>query len=186
MIRHIAVALAVALAVPVAAQEYTPPYDDPDYYGVQGGTELVMVYVGATSCGPCHSPELKSALEMAKVALAERAEREGKTFVAVGVAIDYIVEEGIEFLASSGRFDEIVVGRNWLNSASLAHLWRSEGVEDRMVGLPGVVVFEQQVSFGETVEASEPRYLVELMGADDIPAWAEAGAPLECRSWDEW
>lgn len=179
MIRHLALALAVTLAVPVAAQQYTPAYDDPDYYGLQSGTELVMVYVGSTSCGPCHSPEVKSALEAAKVALAERARREGKTFVAVGVATDYIVEEGIEFLASSGRFDEIVVGRNWLNSASLAHLWRSEGVEDRVVAIPGVVVFEQEVSLGEIVEASEPRYLVELAGADAIPAWAEAGAPLE-------
>ena len=179
MIRLCAFAFAVTLALPVNAQEYTPAYDDPDYYGVQGGTEIVMVYVGATSCGPCHAPEVKAALEAAKVALAERAEREGKTFVAVGVATDYIVEEGVEFLASSGRFDEIIVGRNWLNSASLAHLWRSEGVEDRVVGLPGVVVFEQDVAFGEIVEASEPRYLVELTGASDIPAWAEAGAPLE-------
>ncbi len=179
MIHRVVLALAVAAAVPAAAQEYTPPYDDPDYYGVESGTELVMVYVGATSCGPCHSPELKSALEAAKVALAERAEREGKTFVAAGVALDYVVEEGVEFLASSGRFDEIVVGRNWLNSASLAHLWRSEGVEDRVVGLPSVLVYEQEVSFGEAVEASDPRYLVELKGADAIPAWAEAGAPLE-------
>ncbi|HEX8385659.1 MAG TPA: hypothetical protein VF576_05725 [Rubricoccaceae bacterium] len=172
------VVLALALSLPVAAQEYVPAYgrggDD------QTGTEVVLVYFGSATCAPCHLDEFKAALERAKVLLHERAEADGKAFAVVGVAVDHNVEDGLAFLAGTGRFDELVVGRNWFNSAALAHIWRAEGLEDRFAGLPGVMVFEREMTVGETgISASPPTYLVELVGARRIGEWVAAGAPLE-------
>ena len=141
---------------------------------------MVLVYFGASTCAPCHDDDFKAALEDAKVALFERAEAEGKSFAVVGVAVDHSIEDGLAFLTESGRFDEVVVGRNWFNSAVLAHVWRPEGLEDRVPGLPGIMVFEREMTMGETgIASGDPTYLVELVGAEDIPAWVESGAPLE-------
>ena len=176
----LALAFCLALVLPATAQEYLPAYERDPNFNIDSGPELVLVYFGGSTCAPCHSEEFKAALDRAKVLLAERAEQEGKAFAAVGVAVDHSVEDGLAFLAESGRFDELAVGRNWFNSASLAHLWRPEGLDERAVGLPGVVVFEREMSFeGSHITASKPRYLVELVGGVAIPEWVEAGVPLE-------
>ncbi|MGI9174713.1 MAG: TlpA family protein disulfide reductase [Rhodothermales bacterium] len=172
-------ALSLALALPATAQDYLPAYERDPHFNIGSGTELVLVYFGGSTCGPCQADEFKAALDRAKVLLAERAEQEGKAFAAIGVAVDQSVEDGLAFLNASGRFDELAVGRNWFNSASLAHLWRPEGLAKRRVGLPSVVVFEREMSMGKNITASEPRYLVELGGGVAIPEWVEAGAPLE-------
>ncbi len=172
------VALGLTLSLPATAQEYVPAYERGS--DIESGPEVVLVYFGASTCAPCHLDGFKSALERAKVLLAERAERDGKAFAVVGVAVDHSVEDGLAFLAESGRLDELVVGRNWFNSAVLAHVWRPEGLEDRIPGLPGVIVFEREMSMGEAgIAAGETEYLVELVGAEAIPEWVEAGAPSE-------
>ena len=177
--RHLlTAALGLVLALPAVAQEYIPAYERG--VDISEGPEMVLVYFGASTCVPCHDDDFKAALEDAKLALFERAEAEGKSFAAVGVAVDHSVEDGLAFLTESGRFDEVVVGRNWFNSAVLMHVWRPEGLESRVPGLPGVMVFEREMEMGEGgISASAPTYLVELVGAEDIPAWVAQGAPLE-------
>lgn len=174
----LAAVLGLSLSLPVSAQEYVPAYDRG--IGMRSGTEVVLVYFGSSTCGPCQFEEFKTALEQAKVLLFERAEAEGKAFAVMGVSVDHDIEEGLAFLADSGRFDEVVVGRNWFNSAVLAHMWRQEGLEDRITGLPGIMIFEREMSMGESIiSASAPVYLADVVGAEDIPAWVESGAPLE-------
>ena len=131
----------------------------------------MLVYFGGSTCGPCQSDAFKADLDQAKRLLVERAEEEGKAFAAIGVAVDHSVEDGLAFLSESGRFDELAVGRNWFNSASLAH---------RAGALPTVMVFEREMSFeGSDITASEPRYLAELVGSDELAGWVAAGASLE-------
>lgn len=174
----LALATWLLLAVPAGAQTSAPTADRDTVFEGKGN-ELVMVYLGASHCGPCLDPAFKASLEEAKVALAEHAASDGQRFVAVGAALDHDVEQGVAFLSGSGRFDEIIVGRNWLNSASLAHLWRPDRPEDQTVGLPAIVVFEQRAMLGDGVSSTAPRYLTTVTGRLDIPAWVEAGAPLE-------
>ena len=174
----LAFALGLACVLPATAQEYAPAYERGA--DIASGPEVVLVYFGASTCGPCRTSEFKAALERAKVLLAERAAQDGKTFSVIGVALDYNVEDGLAFLAESGRFDELVVGRNWFNSAALTHVWRPEGLKARPQGLPGIMVFERDLSMGEAgIAAGDPEYLVELVGGEAIPAWVEAGAPSE-------
>ena len=171
--------LCFALSSLAAAQEYVAGVDRDEAYDTREGTDVVMAYFGGTTCFACNIPEFKAAVDRAKVLLAQRAEREGKTFVALGVALDPGVASGLDFLAAAGPFDEVAVGRNWFNSAALAHLWREEGLDDRRIGLPTIVVFERDMDTRPVVTTSAPRYLVELAGADTIIAWVKAGALVE-------
>ena len=174
----LSVALAVAASGPALAQEYRPAYEE--HNGALGrGSEIVLVYFGMTDCVPCHDPEFKTALEQAKVALAERAAERGQSFAAVGVALDWDVAEGFDFLREAGAFDEVAIGRNWENAAALTHLWRPEGLEDRPIAIPSVMVFEREVSSDGPISASEPVYLFQAVGAPSLVEWVSAGVPLE-------
>lgn len=161
------------LPVEPVAQGYVPAYER----GVanRAETELVLVYFGASWCLPCTTDELKTSLERAKVAVAEQAQREGKAFAAIGVALDHDVDEGLAFLAESGGFDEIVVGREWYNSAASNHLWRRDRTGSP--GVPTIVVFEKEMRMGTVT--SETTYRAEASGLEPIVEWAEAGSPLE-------
>ncbi|MEO0558251.1 MAG: hypothetical protein AAF170_08720 [Bacteroidota bacterium] len=176
MIRQLAVALLFVIPVVVSAQTYTPVYERDD--DIRTGTELVMVYIGASHCGPCVQPEYKAALEEAKVRLAEQAEAEGKGFAVIGVSIDYDPQVGFDFLNESGTFDEMVIGRNWFNSAALIHFGVTEGQEPRQLALPSVIFYERDMELGESIHASAPRYLRQIAGGVALPEWVAAGAPL--------
>lgn len=178
MFRQLAVSLLFVLPVAASAQTYTPIYEQES--GIEAGTELVMVYIGASHCGPCVQPEYKAALEQAKALLAEQAEAAGKGFAVIGVSLDYDPEVGIDFLRESGKFDELVIGRNWYNSAALSHFGVTEdGAPARQLALPSVILYERDMSMGEFIGASEPRYLTQIMGSGALPEWVAAGAPLD-------
>ena len=175
--------LAGLLALPAAAQEAaTPERYTPGYMrgaDIAEGTELVLVYLGQSTCAPCTWDSFKADLEAAKVALAARAEADSLAFAVIGVAAEGHVEEGLAFLRGSGAFDELVIGRSWFNSAVLSHLWRPDDLDERVVGFPSVIVFERDMTMAETIAASPPRYRVELAGADAVSEWVAAGAPLD-------
>ena len=161
------------------AQDYVPAYERDSTYYPDGGRDIVLVYFGASWCYPCQDPAVKTALEEAKVMLAERAEQQGSTFVAIGVALDQDLERGLAFLDEAGRFDEISIGRHYLNSLSLAHEWRAERREDATPGAPSIYVYERQVMMEDGISSGAPTYLAELIGIPEIVGWVEEGAPLE-------
>lgn len=175
----LAAVFAVSLSLPAVGQEYVAGVEREGSYDIQEGTDLVMAYFGGSTCFACNQPDFKMAIERAKSMLAEQAASDGKTFVALGVALDPGVADGLGFLQSSGQFDEIAVGRNWFNSAALSHIWRPEGLEDRIIAEPTVIVFERDMRMGEAISVEDFRYLVERVGSDRITEWVEAGVPLE-------
>lgn len=151
-------------------EHYTPDHR------LAEGTETILLYVDSYTCGPCQRPAFKQALEQAKVELAERAEENGESFAAVGISTGWDVKKGMQFLGASGRFDEYIIGRNWLNSAVVQHGWRSEA---EITALPTIVVYQQDVTLGEEgVTVSAPTYLMSKKGSKTIAAWVQSGTPL--------
>ena len=62
-----------------------------------------------------------------------------------------------------------------MNSASLAF-------NDAISGMPGIAVFERNVTFangGRRIEVTEPEFRVALVGDTPILEWSAAGAPLD-------
>lgn len=116
----------------------------PEFYEDRSGDyeELVMVYIGADSCGPCHKKEVKNKIEEYKLELFKTAKKQGKSFSVIGVANDFSIPKGWEFLNSSGYYDEIIIGKNWKNIGSIQFIWNQENITAAM---PTVIVFERHV-----------------------------------------
>lgn len=100
----------------------------------------------------------------------------------VGVALDEDVAAGIRFLDEldrSGRaFDEISVGKSWLNEQIVRLVWR-EGVAP--ASLPQVVLVARQVdarAYPRHIETQRDSVLLTVTGRNDIVAWVNEGVPL--------
>jgi hypothetical protein len=140
-----------------------------------------MLYVRAAGCGWSNQPGIPEAVEVLKLRLAEFAEREQMSFMAIGVALDWSPEEGMEHVAKFGPFDELSVGYNWGNSLALRYMWSSELVAPVT---PQVVVYRRLLTvpkdsvgparFGE----ADVTLVGSLGGAKDIIGWANSDLML--------
>ena len=142
------------------------------------GREIVVVYIGASTCGPCKSPPVKEAVQRMKTLLAAQAKEHGAAFSVVGVSTDWGVAEGAAFLEPNGPFDQIVVGGNWANLGVEQYLWRDN---KRRPVEPQILVFERTVKQGDRMTFSDLRLLRQVTAGKDIPEWVRAGAPI----WDK-
>ncbi|RME20760.1 MAG: hypothetical protein D6800_12840 [Candidatus Zixiibacteriota bacterium] len=155
------------------AQEasYVPRHENPQ------GDELVVVYISASNCESCLRDDFKTALETMKRLLAEQASNAGLGFVAQGVALDWDVDAGYQFLKAFGAFDEIVVGRNWFNIAANEYIWESG---DTIPLIPQVLVFLRETSLApERVSFGPRRIIGRYLGDTTIVAWVQRGAPVD-------
>ena len=139
------------------------------------GKELIVVYIGAKTCGPCLLPATKSAIAQIKTLLASQATKHGYAFSAIGVSTDWSIAQGTTFLNDNAPFDQIVVGGNWTNLAVEQYLWRDSTAVPAM---PQVVVLERSVSVGSRIGFTTPRVLHRVFGGDEIPKWVSVGAPV--------
>ena len=150
-------------------------------YRWKAGTQIVMVYIGASSCGAANDASLPEAIEEMKVTLSAKAEESGYSFAVVGVALDWEVWEGLRYLRKFGAFDEVAAGYRWANAAALKYIY-----ED-IVGVaatPQVVVVERNLQLpnsdsGVTSYAvSDERMMVRKVGLIEISRWVRNGMPL--------
>jgi len=157
----------------------------PSYKRV-GGRQLVMAYVGAASCGWSNQEVLPPAVETLKRRLAEYAEASGMSFMAVGVALDWVPERGVGHLSKFGLFDEISVGYNWGNGYALDLVWSDAAVP---TATPQVLVYEREfIAPGDSSDTllyaeNERKRLAAATGLQQILEWAETGTVFpEIRS----
>ena len=156
-------------AQPWAAQSYRPAYANPQ------GTQLVAVYLGAASCGPCRLPSTRVALDSIKVQLQRHAQANNQQFRAVVVAMDWEPDSALVFAQESGRWDELIVGRNWMNLGAEFYIWADTATAPSM---PQVIVFEQDITMGARVEFGPRRVVRRVRAADALVRWAGLGSPL--------
>lgn len=156
----------------LAAQkkQYEPVYELPD------STQLVAVYIGAETCGPCHFPETKQAVEDMKVALAGIAKQKGWSFKAVGVSLDWDPQIGYKFLQENGKFDEMIIGRNWANLGAETYIWQADEVYP---AIPQVIVYQQEVKRGQNGITFSKRSEFRRFMSNDIQKWLRDGSPPE-------
>ena len=157
-----------------SATSYIPPYRS------RTGTQLVMVYFGSSRCAGSNRPELPAAVEALKRGLAGSARREGMSFMAIGVALDWAPEAGIEYLSKVGRFDEVAAGYNWGNSLALRYMWAEASVAP---ATPQVVLYKRGFTLpdsgGPTRYAdSKLEFVGGAVGLPAILAWAHSGRML--------
>jgi hypothetical protein len=144
--------------------------------GIKSGDEIVAVFIGGSFCGGSRMPGLREAVERANRDLRARALVEGTRFASVGVALDWSVSDGAKFLAEFGPFDELVIGRNWLNTAVIKYVWRDIPGQ---AAVPQMVVVRRHVdSDASGIVVSNERLLTRKLGADEIIEWAHTRSVL--------
>jgi hypothetical protein len=94
----------------------------------------------------------------------------------VGVLIGENKPTAERFLANFGDFDEVVIGRGWLNSAAVSLMWRDAPGE---ASVPQLVIISRHIGLNNSQLLISPdRLLVRLHGSDNILRWLAAGRPL--------
>ena len=153
-----------------AQQPYAPSHKTPN------GRQILAVYLGAQTCGPCLLPEVKDAVIRMKSLVAEQAKKSNAAFAAIGASSDWQSDVGARFLEDVGPFDQVVLGGNWTNLAFERFVWRLPGGES---GMPQILILERTVDAGSRrITFSEVKVVRRLMGAPEITAWVAKGAPI--------
>ena len=167
------IALAAGLfSRPLYAQQgdYIPTYELPH------GREIVAVYFGASTCGPCLLPDVKAAIRAMKPLLAAQAKQLNVSFAAYGVSNDWEVAVGAAFLEPFGPFDQVVLGGNWTNLAIERFIFSDSTATP---AIPQVLVFERTITVSDqTITFTDQRLIRRLAGATAIVSWVKAGAPI--------
>ena len=143
-----------------------------------GVRETVLIFVGSSTCGWSKAPELKKALRAARTGLRAEANRRGETFASIGISVDVVVQDGVEYLMNMGPFDEIATGRSWANSASLKYVWGRElGGKPET---PQIILVERVLGGpnGEPLVVSDERVLLRRTGTEEIARWSREAFPI--------
>lgn len=134
--------------------------------------ELLLIFIGATFCGAATRPGFPAVVEKAKRVLAQQAVRDKKSFASIGIAVDNTVPAGLQFLGAFGKFDELIVGRNWLNSGAIKYIWKDVAGTP---GIPRLLVVERTVLQADNAITFGPERLVlRKLGLSQIERWVAA------------
>lgn len=130
------------------------------------GREVEVIFIGSSSCGAAGRKDLAQALDSLRAFMLADAARRDYGVYFTGVALDWQVAAGFKFLEPFGPFDEVSVGRNWLNSSAVRYVWRDVPGKPE---IPQLVLIERTVELGaQAMVVGEDRLLERVMGADNI------------------
>jgi hypothetical protein len=148
-------------------------------YTHANGEQLVMVYVGSARCVWANDPQLPKLVEQAKLALETQAARRGWSFEAIGIAVDWIPEEGLDHLRRLGRFDEVSAGYGWANLAA------AEFFNDRVpepAATPEVLVLRRSLTMPNSLDGpsgyvlANQQVVARKSGLVELRRWVQDGA----------
>lgn len=138
---------------------------------IPNGATIEAVFVGASTCGASRSPALPRDVKAALSLLRDSARVAGVPFSTVGVALDWVPAEGIDWLRRVADFDEIIAGKNWANLGAIDYLWRDSLTVPAMPQL--IVVTRTIRADSARILASSPLTVLRLLGAGSIHDWVE-------------
>ena len=153
---------------------------NPEYvpsYGTIPEKELVMVFIGSSTCGFSNDSSLPKLIEKAKLQLHDKATDQGWSFSTVGVAIDWVTSDGIDHLNKFGYFDEVMTGRKWHGTGANIYLNDIHGIS----ATPQILVLarnseQSSDEGGKPVARETPVY--RIAGLKQIDNWLSRGLPL--------
>lgn len=148
---------------------------------IPSGRHLVAFVFVSSRCGATRLPETERAIRQLRTELQRLQTKAFANVSVVGVAIDEL-RDGSKYLQSLNRtgevFDEVSVGRTWLNQVVSERVWR-DGTAQPLV--PQVLVIERKVDareFPRIIHFQRDSVLLTVAGAPNIVAWVARGAPV--------
>lgn len=141
--------------------------------------ELVLVYIGSSTCGPSNDPRLTAWIREATDTLRYRARNTGTAVITVGVARELDVAAGISHLARTAVFDELSVGQRERNHLSQKYIARDfPGI----AATPQVLVlfreYEELPLGGIDAGSVRETLLLRRVGLLEVENWLRLGSPI--------
>ena len=143
---------------------------------LQAGSELVMVFVGASTCRWSTTPELADAVRSAMRLLEVHARAVNRRLVTVGIAKDIDVHAGLRHLAGVASFDEVSTGRGWLNSGVLHYMFADH---QGTAATPQIVILLRETKHdADGTGVLRETMVTRKVGVVEIRRWVGLGARL--------
>lgn len=154
-----------------AEKQYVPSFS------ARSGPELAFVYIGSSTCAYSNLPGLPDIVRKLKQRVRARAAENHRSFAAIGVAEDWVIDDGLNHLEKFGRFDEVMTGRNWLNIGALKYFY--EDIPGR-TSTPQVLVVDRVVEGADApvYGIRDEELVVRKVGAGEIRRWLEQDIPM--------
>ncbi len=170
------------LPVPEFSVRWSVPALSGDEYLPTGrsepGEQLLLVYVGSSTCGWSNRPGLPAMVRGLKTELSSRAAALGKQFAVIGVARDRRADDGLAHLEKFGPFDEVMAGQSWANTGIQEYIYGARDMAGPGV-TPQLIILSRRLDYSVGhVSTEEERVLLRRTGLGEITEWVEAGAPL--------
>lgn len=116
-------------------------------------SEIILRLVVSSSCSFSRDPSLPDLVQEAVTTMRSVAEELGIEFGTSAVSIESEPKEGIEFLTRFGPFEEISVGRGWVNTVVIDHSVSGPG-DHRST--PQVIVLRRRVDVAPHEDVDAP------------------------------
>ena len=137
---------------------------------LEDGTHVVFLF--ATNGHP-DDERLERGIPAAIDSVRKFAKARGSHFTTVGVNIAWNTERGGEFLSHFGRFDEVSLGRRYMNSAADVYINNTGGEQS----MPQVTILAQDVTaLAARFSMRPPRPVLRLLGREQIARWMQDGS----------
>lgn len=157
----------LAGGVAIAWRDVFPPPRVAVDTKLRSGTHLTLVVIAPTAPNERFSATVGEGLN----ALRDATVSKGLIFGTIGVSDNWSVKKGLADLADIGPFDEVIVGRNWLNLGVQEYINRIGA----RAAVPQVIILVQTVRvdtipfvYGDVTE------LARFVGLGELEAWRKS------------
>lgn len=148
----------------------------------QNESELVLIYIGCSTCAAANHQQLPSAIKKLKLKLDNYASENDLVFHSIGVSKEVNLTQELEYLSKFGSFSEISIGKNWSNNIILKYIWDDFG--GRAV-VPQIIVTKrdyQRITSATNGTfyrgIADEKILLTKYGPNSIINWLNLDAPL--------
>lgn len=140
--------------------------------------QIVLIYIGSSTCGPSNDPELPAAWRRIEERIRNQTAAVRRSLVTVGIARDFDAEAGLRHLRRYGPFDELVSGQGWSNVGLVHYVWKDV---PGPAATPQILVVERNFEREAGVVnrgTYTDKLLMRKVGTVEIKAFARLEAPL--------
>jgi len=148
-------------------------------------TEILMIYIGSSTCGFCKDERLPGYISDIRTELWERVRSSSPknelSFFTMGISKDWDVEGGLNHLIEMGPFHEVMTGKSWNNTGLSRYVYENFPGE---AATPQIVVTEREYysitgSITSYRGIKNERILTRKIGLDEIKEWSNNGVKLK-------
>ena len=166
-----------SMAVALAYRNYRAAAS-PQAVEATTGDEVLLVFIGTSTCGWSNLPGLEDAVRNIRVRLRNQVSRAGKTFRTIGIAPEVSASDGIDFLKRFGPFNQILSGASWLNYGAMRYVWEQH---PGPASTPQLLIARRELDLSSVPGAVVPKLVSESV----VQRWVGAEAIIEAATVDQ-